>query len=133
MIPGLPKEVKNQEIDDREIGRIEAIIRSMTPMERANPAVIDGSRRARIATGSGVQPGDVSGLIKQFQEVKKMMQRMGNIPGLGRKMKKAKGKARAGGRVTPKGTKPGGNRPSGNKPPPFTIPGIGDDSFPGLN
>jgi signal recognition particle subunit SRP54 len=130
MIPGLPKEIKNQEIDDREINRIEAIIRSMTPLERANPAIIDGSRRSRIAAGSGMQPGDVSGLIKQFQDVKKMMQRMGNIPGLGRKMKKGKGKAKAkaGGRVTPKGTKP-----SGSKPPPFTIPGIGDDSFPGLN
>ena len=80
-----------------------------------------------------MQPGDVSGLIKQFQEVKKMMQRMGNIPGLGRKMKKAKGKAQAGGRVTPKGTKPSGTKPSGSKPPPFTIPGIGDDDFPGLN
>jgi len=130
LIPGLPKEIKNQEIDDREINRIEAIIRSMTPLERANPAIIDGSRRSRIAAGSGMQPGDVSGLIKQFQDVKKMMQRMGNIPGLGRKMKKGKGKAKAkaGGRVTPKGTKP-----SGSKPPPFTIPGIGDDSFPGLN
>ncbi len=133
MIPGLPKEVKNQEIDDGEIGRIEAIIRSMTPLERANPAVIDGSRRSRIASGSGVQPGDVSALIKQFQDVRKMMQKMGNIPGIGRKMKKAKGKARAGGRVTPKGTKPVGTKPSGAKPPPFTIPGMGDDGFPGLN
>jgi signal recognition particle subunit SRP54 len=105
----------------------------MTPLERANPAVIDGSRRSRIAVGSGVQPGDVSALLKQFQDVKKMMQKMGNIPGLGRKMKKAKGKGKAGGRVTPKGTKPVGTKPSAAKPPPFTIPGIGDDSFPGLN
>jgi signal recognition particle subunit SRP54 len=133
MIPGLPKEVKNQEIDDREIGRIEAIIRSMTPLERGKPGLIDGSRRSRIASGSGVQPGDVSALIKQFQDVKKMMQKMGNIPGLGRKMKKARGKAKAGGRVTPKGTKPVGAKPSGAKPPPFTIPGVGDDSLPGLN
>jgi signal recognition particle subunit SRP54 len=133
MIPGLPKEVKNQEIDDREIGRIEAIIRSMTPLERGKPGLIDGSRRSRIASGSGVQPGDVSALIKQFQDVKKMMQKMGNIPGLGRKVKKARGKAKAGGRVTPKGTKPVGAKPSGAKPPPFTIPGVGDDSLPGLN
>src|SRR5256714_1903252 len=97
MIPGLPKEMKNQEIDDREINRIEAIIRSMTPIERANPLMIDGSRRSRIAAGSGTAPGDVSGLIKQFQDVKKMMQKMGNIPGLGRKMKKGKGKGKAGG------------------------------------
>ena len=129
MIPGLPKEIKNQEIDDKEINRIEAIIRSMTPQERANPGVIDGSRRGRIATGSGVAPGDVSALIKQFADVQKMMKRMGNVPGLGRKMKKAKGKGKTGGgRVTPKGTKP-----ATGKPPPFSIPGIGDDGFPGLN
>src|SRR6476661_7836511 len=83
LIPGLPKEMKNQEIDEREINRIEAIIRSMTPHERANPVMIDGSRRSRIAAGSGTMPGDVSALIKQFQDVKKMMQRMGNIPGIG--------------------------------------------------
>src|SRR3954470_5523227 len=122
MIPGLPKEMKNQEIDDREINRIEAIIRSMTPKERANPGIIDGSRRGRIASGSGVMPGDVSALVKQFSDVQKMMKRMGAVPGLGRKMKK-KGKAKAGGgRVTPKGTKP-----QVGKPPPFTIPGLGDD------
>ncbi|MEY2423625.1 MAG: signal recognition particle subunit [Acidimicrobiaceae bacterium] len=129
MIPGLPKELKNQEIDDNEINRIEAIIRSMTPQERANPGLIDGSRRGRIATGSGVMPGDVSALLKQFADVQKMMKRMGNVPGLGRKMKKAKGKGKSGGgRVTPKGTKP-----VTGKPPPFSIPGIGDDGFPGLN
>ena len=129
MIPGLPKEIKNQEIDDNEINRIEAIIRSMTPQERANPGLIDGSRRGRIAAGSGVMPGDVSALLKQFADVQKMMKRMGNVPGLGRKMKKAKGKGKSGGgRVTPKGTKP-----ATGKPPPFSIPGIGDDGFPGLN
>jgi signal recognition particle subunit SRP54 len=129
MIPGLPKEIKNQEIDEREINRVEAIIRSMTPKERANPGLIDGSRRNRIANGSGVMPGDVSALIKQFNEVQKMMKRMGNIPGVGRKMKKGKGKGKGGGRVTPKGTKP-----AITKPPPFSIPGIGDDGgFPGLN
>lgn len=129
MIPGLPKEMKNQEIDEGELNRVEAIIRSMTPRERANPGLIDGSRRNRIANGSGVMPGDVSALVKQFGEVQKMMKRMGNIPGVGRKMKKAKGKGKGGGRVTPKGTKP-----AMTKPPPFSIPGIGDDGgFPGLN
>jgi len=131
MIPGLPKEVKNQEIDDRELNKIEAIIRSMTPTERTNPKIIDGSRRGRIATGSGVQPGEVSALIKQFDEVQKMMKRMSGVPGLGRKLKKGKGgKGKGGGRVTPKGTKPA----TAGKPPPFSIPGIGDDGdFPGLN
>ncbi len=130
MIPGLPKEMKNQEIDDREINRIEAIIRSMTPLERARPALIDGSRRSRIANGSGTTPGEVSQLVKQFQDVKKMMQKMGNIPGLGRKMKKGKKGKAPGGRVTPKGTRPVG---AAAKPPPFTIPGIGDGDFPVLN
>ena len=117
MIPGLPKEVKNQEIDDREINRIEAIIRSMTPLERANPdrdrRVPPGSHRRRERRAAG----DVSGLVKQFRDVQKMMKRIGNIPGLGRKMKKAKGKARGGGRVTPKGTKPSGTRPSAQAAP----------------
>src|SRR3954463_6782294 len=111
MIPGLPKEMKNQEIDEGELNRVEAIIRSMTPRERANPGLIDGSRRNRIANGSGVMPGDVSALVKQFAEVQKMMKRMGNIPGVGRKMKKAKGKGKGGGRVTPKGTKPAMTKP----------------------
>jgi signal recognition particle subunit SRP54 len=129
MIPGLPKELKNQEIDDRELNRVEAIIRSMTPQERTNPGLIDGSRRSRIAAGSGVQPGEVSGLIKQFNEMQKMMRRMTNVPGLGRKLKKGKGKG--GGRVTPKGTQSGRQKQSAKAP--FTIPGIGDDDFPGLN
>src|SRR3954453_9014680 len=116
MIPGLPKEIKNQEIDDREINRIEAIIRSMTPKERTNPKLIDGSRRGRIAAGSGVQPGEVSALVKQFDEVQKMMRRMSAVPGLGRKLKKGKGgKGKGGGRVPPKGTKPA----TAGKPPPF--------------
>ena len=53
MLPGVPKELKNAEIDDREVARIEAIIRSMTPAERNDPSVINGSRRMRIANGSG--------------------------------------------------------------------------------
>jgi signal recognition particle subunit SRP54 len=53
MMPGMPKELKNAEIDDKELARVEAIIRSMTPEERANPELIDGSRRTRIANGSG--------------------------------------------------------------------------------
>ena len=64
MLPGVPKEVKDAEIDDREIARIEAIIQSMTPAERADPDSIDGSRRTRIATGSGAQPAQVSELLE---------------------------------------------------------------------
>ena len=60
MIPGMPKELKDAEIDDEQLARVEAIIRSMTPEERANPDLIDGSRRARIAKGSGTDPGEVA-------------------------------------------------------------------------
>ena len=60
MLPGMPKEVRNAEIDDREIARIEAIIRSMTPEERRKPELINGSRRLRIAQGSGRRPPPTS-------------------------------------------------------------------------
>ena len=60
MIPGMPKELKGAQIEDEQIARVEAIIRSMTPGERANVDLIDGSRRARIAKGSGSDPGEVS-------------------------------------------------------------------------
>jgi signal recognition particle subunit SRP54 len=109
MMPGIPKEVKNTEIDDREIARIEAIIRSMTPIERANPVIVDGSRRSRIAQGSGTSPSDVSHLIKQFRDVQKMMKRFGGMPGMG---------GRRGGK---KGKK-GGGRPASR--PPFQLPGL---------
>jgi signal recognition particle subunit SRP54 len=99
MLPGIPKEVRDVEIDDKQIGRVEAIIRSMTGAERTRPEIIDASRRTRIATGSGTSPAEVSQLIKQFREMSKMMKRMG---GLGsKKMKKKKGKkGSGGGRVT---------------------------------
>jgi len=107
MLPGVPKEMRDAEIDDREIGRIEAIIRSMTPTERAQPDLIDASRRTRIAEGSGTDPGQVSELVKQFREVAKMMKRMGGMGSKrtkkGRKGKKQPKGAAPGGRVTPKG------------------------------
>jgi signal recognition particle subunit SRP54 len=77
MLPGVPKEIKNAEIDDREINRIEAIICSMTPAERRDPSIINGSRRVRIAGGSGVTPADVNGLLKQFKMVQQMMKSAG--------------------------------------------------------
>jgi signal recognition particle subunit SRP54 len=73
MLPGMPKELKNAEIDDREIARVEAIISSMTPAERRDPSIINGSRRLRIARGSGVTTQDVNGLLKQFKMVQQMM------------------------------------------------------------
>jgi len=73
MLPGMPKELKNAELDDREIARVEAIICSMTPAERRDPSIINGSRRLRIARGSGVTTQDVNGLLKQFKMVQQMM------------------------------------------------------------
>lgn len=77
MLPGLPKELKKTQIDDREVGRVEAIVRSMTPEERQNPAIIDGSRRRRIALGSGTTTTEVNRLLNQFKEMQKMMKTMG--------------------------------------------------------
>ena len=80
MIPGIPKELKKAEIDEGELGRVEAIIRSMTPQERRNPSVINGSRRMRIAQGSGMTTTDVNQLLKQFKEMQKMMKTFGKGP-----------------------------------------------------
>jgi signal recognition particle subunit SRP54 len=88
MMPGIPKEVKNADIDERELARVEAIIRSMTPYERRKPDVINGSRRNRIAKGSGVKPSDVSALLKQFKQMQQMMR--GFAPMMKRKGKKGK-------------------------------------------
>ncbi|MFN5839851.1 MAG: signal recognition particle protein [Acidimicrobiaceae bacterium] len=79
MLPGMPKEMKNAEIGDDQVKVTEAIIRSMTREERANPDIINGSRRTRIAKGSGTQVSDVNRLIKQFLEMQKMMKRMGGM------------------------------------------------------
>jgi len=73
MIPGLGKALKNIDIDDNAFKGIEAIISSMTPQERENPELLNGSRRKRIATGSGVNITEVNRLIKQFDETRKMM------------------------------------------------------------
>jgi signal recognition particle subunit SRP54 len=77
MLPGVPKELKNAELDDREIGRVEAIIRSMTPDERRDPSLMNGSRRLRVANGSGTSTADVNQLLKQFKEMQKMMRLIG--------------------------------------------------------
>ncbi|QGG94848.1 signal recognition particle protein [Actinomarinicola tropica] len=106
MLPGVPKEVRDAEIDDREIARVEAIIRSMTIAERTDPDIVDGSRRTRIANGSGTSPNQVAQLLKQFKEVQSLMKRMGGggmVPGRKKGKKGKKGKGRSGGRVTPKG------------------------------
>ncbi|SEF74744.1 signal recognition particle protein [Parabacteroides chinchillae] len=73
MIPGVGKALKNIDIDDNAFKSIEAIIFSMTPEERVNPGVLNGSRRQRIATGSGTSIQEVNKLVKQFEETRKMM------------------------------------------------------------
>ena len=78
MIPGMGKAMKNVEIEDDAFKHIEAIIQSMTKYEKENPAVINGSRRKRIAQGSGTSVTEVNKLIKQFSETRKMMKLMSN-------------------------------------------------------
>ena len=76
MIPGVGKHIKDLDIDDDAFKGIEAIIRSITPAERTNPEILNGSRRARIAQGSGTNVPEVNKLIKQFDETRKMMRMM---------------------------------------------------------
>jgi signal recognition particle subunit SRP54 len=92
MMPGLPKEVKKAQIDDSELVKIEAIIHSMTTEERRNPTVVNGSRRTRIAKGSGTTTSDVNQLLKQFKQVQQMMRSFGGGAGGagGKKGKKGK-------------------------------------------
>jgi signal recognition particle subunit SRP54 len=93
MLPGVPKEMKNAELGDDQVKVTEAIIRSMTFEERRSPEIINGSRRSRIAKGSGTQVSDVNRLIKQFTEMQKMMKRMGGMAAMtGKPGKKGKGK-----------------------------------------
>ena len=76
MIPGVGKALKDLDIDDNAFRSIEAIIRSMTPEERTNPVILNGSRRKRIATGSGTSVQEVNKLVKQFDETRRMMKMM---------------------------------------------------------
>ncbi len=76
MLPGAGAALQNVQVDDKQLARVEAIIRSMTPSERRNPKTISGSRKRRIATGSGTRPQDVNGVLKQFSQAQKMMKAM---------------------------------------------------------
>jgi signal recognition particle subunit SRP54 len=97
MMPGVSDQVRNAEIDDDRIATAEAIVLSMTPAERVSPEIIDASRRARIAAGSGTSSAQVSNLLKQFTQMRKMM---GGMMGLGSKRRPAGRKAA---RKRPKG------------------------------
>ncbi len=76
MIPGVGRQLKNTQVDERGLVRVEAIINSMTKEERRNPKILNGSRRKRIAMGSGTRVQDVNTLMGQFQQMKKMMKQM---------------------------------------------------------
>jgi signal recognition particle subunit SRP54 len=82
MIPGLGSQLKGMELDEKDMARTEAIICSMTPGERRNPSLINGSRRNRIARGCGMTTGDVNGLLRQFEQAKKMMKAMAGGGGM---------------------------------------------------
>ncbi|MGH9064208.1 MAG: signal recognition particle protein [Acidimicrobiales bacterium] len=97
MLPGLPKELRDADIDDRELVRVEAIVSSMTPTERREPSIVKGSRRSRVANGSGRTTAEVNQLLKQFEEMQRMMRSMG----ITRTPKRGKKKGKRGGRVTP--------------------------------
>jgi signal recognition particle subunit SRP54 len=84
MIPGMGAQLGNVKVDDRELDRLQAIITSMTPEERANPQILNGSRRRRIAHGSGTSVQAVNQLVKQFGQMKKMMRQLqqGKMPSM---------------------------------------------------
>ncbi|MDP9395751.1 MAG: signal recognition particle protein [Actinomycetota bacterium] len=121
MLPGMAQfrdQIEN--FDERELDRVAAIIHSMTPQERRDPKILNGSRRARIARGSGTQVSDVNGLVERFSEAQKMMKSlaggggmpgmpgMPGLPGMGGG-KKAKGKAGKGKKPVGKGGRASGN------------------------
>jgi signal recognition particle subunit SRP54 len=89
MIPGMNKMkgMKNLQVDEKQIGHVEAIIRSMTPAEKSDPDIINPSRKKRIATGSGTTVQDVNRLLKQFKDMKKMMKQMMGGMAKGKKKK----------------------------------------------
>ncbi len=92
MIPGVGKAVKDLDMDDDSFKHIEAIIHSMTPTERDNPSILNGSRRKRIALGSGTTVQDVNQLLKQFDETRKMMKVAASGKNLGRMLGNTQGR-----------------------------------------
>jgi len=91
MIPGMGKAIKDVDIQDDAFKHVEAIIQSMTPKERSNPALLNNSRRLRLANGSGTNLQEVNKLIKQFEDMKKMMKLMSNPRNMASMMSQMKG------------------------------------------
>ena len=92
MIPGMGKELRGVKVDEKEFDRLQAIILSMTPQERRHPELIKGSQRLRIARGSGTNVQAVKQLIKQFEQMRKVMRQVsqGRMPDLGALMRQAR-------------------------------------------
>ncbi|RMH72948.1 MAG: signal recognition particle protein [Gemmatimonadetes bacterium] len=88
MVPGADKMMKGASMDERELSRVEAIIRSMTPQERRHPRIIKGSRRKRIAKGSGTTVREVNRLLEDFRQMQKMMKKMGAMQRKGKALGK---------------------------------------------
>ena len=139
MMPGMPRDLRGADIDESRIGRITGMIHSMTPAERAEPDIIDASRRQRIAAGSGCRPAEVKALVDQFKQMRSMMMGLGGKrPGAATRARsskqagRAKGKSSAskrrgtGGRTTPKGPVPVSKAP-------LTLPGLEKGDWPGFN
>ncbi|MGD2051338.1 MAG: signal recognition particle protein [Acidimicrobiia bacterium] len=97
MLPGAGQALRDVQVDEKDLNRVEAIIRSMTPAERRSPKLISGSRKRRIAAGSGTRPQDVNMVLKQYSEAQKMMKMIAGgkspipgipLPGVGRRQKR---------------------------------------------
>ncbi len=148
MVPGMNRQLKDAEIDESRLVRVTGMIHSMTPQERADPDIIDASRRRRIAAGSGSRSGDVKSLVDQFKQMRTMMKGMGGLgakPGRSAKGqrgpggRRAGGRAASGGRVTAPGgrAQPGGRTSSGGRTtpkgpapiPPLSLPGLESGDF----
>ena len=87
MIPGMDRQIRDVDIDDRQMLRVEAIIKSMTKKERAKPDILNASRRKRIAAGAGVKVEDVNRLVKQYEQMKKMFKQMNSKGGKNKMMR----------------------------------------------
>ncbi|MNI77052.1 Signal recognition particle protein [compost metagenome] len=82
MLPGVPKEIRDAEFDEKQLYKIDAIITSMTKKERKNPKILDASRRKRIAKGSGTKVEDINKFMNSFSQMQKMMKQMSNGKGM---------------------------------------------------
>ena len=120
LMPGMSKDMREAAgaIDDGEVSRVEAIVCSMTPAERSDVSLMDGSRRSRVARGSGTTVPEVNTLLKQFKEMQKMMKGMasGNMPDIPGMPSMGGMSGRAARKLTKQAAGPGGRAPGGGAP-----------------